>query len=399
MGTFSVQSFLYDFFKVVIDAGYLWFPAISAYFVWKFWLKYIRLRYVSKIDWILLEIKLPRELPKSPQVMEIVLNAMHQSRSIVAINKYWEGALPTWHSLEIVSKEGSIHFYFYVHKSYKSMAESQIYAHYPEVEIHEAADYTKEFIGEDTEQSKKEWTIHSAEYILSKEDAYPIKTYIDYKLDKLETEEEMKNDPLASLIELMGTMKEGENLWYQILIRKTGKKWSDAGVKIVDKIMKRDAATVKAKADKIDFGSMILSPGERMIVEAIERNVSKLGFDACIRFVYIAKPDKFSFAVSNSIRGSMQQFNSLNLNGFKRFNSTSYVDYFFKKTREGWKKRRMFDAYINRSAFYKPHKRKTIVLNTEELATIYHFPGSVVRTPALARIESKKGEPPAGLPV
>ena len=59
----------------------------------------------------------------------------------------------------------------------------------------------------------------------------------------------------------------------------------------------------------------------------------------------------------------------------------------------------MFDAYINRSAFYKPHKRKTIVLNTEELATIYHFPGSVVQTPSLSRIESKKGEPPAGLPV
>ena len=143
--------------------------------------------------------------------------------------------------------------------------------------------------------------------------------------------------------------------------------------------MKRDAAATKARADKIDFGSMILSPGERMIVEAIERNVSKLGFDVCIRFIYIAKPDKFNYPVTNSIKGSMQQFNSLNLNGFRRTNSTSFVDYFFKKTREGWKKKRMFDAYINRSAFYKPHKRKTIVLNTEELATIYHFPGSVVQ--------------------
>ena len=76
---------------------------------------------------------------------------------------------------------------------------------------------------------------------------YPIKTYIDYKLDKLETEEEMKNDPLASLIELMGTMKEGENMWYQALIRANTTKWEEAGVKIVDKIMKRDAATVKLK--------------------------------------------------------------------------------------------------------------------------------------------------------
>ena len=143
------------FFKVVINAGYLWFPAITAYFAWKFWMYYIRLRYVSKINWVLLEIKLPRELPKSPQVMEIILSAMHQTASIVAINKYWEGKLRTWYSLEIVSKEGSIHFYFYVQKSYRSVVEAQIYAHYPQVEIHEAADYTKEFIGEDTEASKK----------------------------------------------------------------------------------------------------------------------------------------------------------------------------------------------------------------------------------------------------
>jgi len=397
MGTISLQSFFYNFFSVVIDAAYLWLPAITAYFAWKFWMYYVRLRYVSKIDWVLLEIKLPREMPKSPQVMEIILSAMHQTRSGVAIDKYWGGFLRVWYSLEIISKEGVISFYFYIPKYYRRLVESQIYAHYPEVEIHEAADYTKEFIGEDTDQSKGKWNIHAAEYKLSKEDAYPIKTYIDYKLDKLETEEEMKNDPLASLIELMGTMKEGENMWYQVLIRATPTEWKSAGVKIVDKIMKRDKK--KKEGEIIDFGSMILSPGERMIVEAIERNVSKLGFDVCVRFVYVAKADKYNHIVSNAIMGSMQQFNSLNLNGFKRTNSTNYVDYFFKKTREGWKKKRMFDAYVNRSAFYKPYKRKTFVLNIEELATIYHFPGSVVRTPSLGRIESKKSEPPAGLPV
>src|SRR3989338_5947448 len=375
MGTISVQSFFYDFFGVVISAVYLWFPAITAYYAWKFWMYYIRLLYVSKIDWVLLEIKLPREMPKSPQVMEIILSAMHQTRSGVAKNKYWEGLLRPWYSLEIISKEGVISFYFYIDKYYRRLVESQIYAHYPEVEIHEAADYTKEFIGEDTEASKKKWTIHSAEYKLSEEDAYPIKTYIDYKLDKLETEEEMKNDPLASLIELMGTMKEGENLWYQVLIRATPTEWESAGVKIVDKIMKRDKK--KKEGEIIDFGSMILSPGERMIVEAIERNVSKLGFDACIRFVYIAKADKYNHIVSNAIQGSMKQFNSLNLNGFSRTNSTSYVDYFFKKTREGLRKIRMFEAYVNRSVFNKHYKRKTFVLNPEELATIYLFPGSV----------------------
>ena len=35
-------------------------------------------------------------------------------------------------------------------------------------------------------------------------------------------------------------------------------------------------------------------------------------------------------------------------------------------------------AYKRRSFFYTPFKTKPIVLNTEELATIYHFPGSMV---------------------
>ena len=38
-------------------------------------------------------------------------------------------------------------------------------------------------------------------------------------------------------------------------------------------------------------------------------------------------------------------------------------------------------------------------MNIEELATIYHFPGDIASTPTLSRVEAKKGEPPANLPV
>jgi hypothetical protein len=39
------------------------------------------------------------------------------------------------------------------------------------------------------------------------------------------------------------------------------------------------------------------------------------------------------------------------------------------------------------------------VLNTEELATIYHFPGMVAAAPTIERIEAKKVEPPPNLPM
>ncbi|KKR22760.1 MAG: hypothetical protein UT53_C0034G0008 [Candidatus Yanofskybacteria bacterium GW2011_GWD2_39_48] len=52
---------------------------------------------------------------------------------------------------------------------------------------------------------------------------------------------------------------------------------------------------------------------------------------------------------------------------------------------------------------YKKFKKrafttKTYVLNTEELATIYHFPDIGIESP-LPRIEAKKGEPPINLPI
>ena len=42
-----------------------------------------------------------------------------------------------------------------------------------------------------------------------------------------------------------------------------------------------------------------------------------------------------------------------------------------------------------------PH---TFVLNTEEIATLWHFPGQILKVPTLERIESKEASPPTNLP-
>jgi hypothetical protein len=38
------------------------------------------------------------------------------------------------------------------------------------------------------------------------------------------------------------------------------------------------------------------------------------------------------------------------------------------------------------------------VLNVEELATMWHFPGQILKVPTLERIESKEASPPTNLP-
>jgi hypothetical protein len=40
-----------------------------------------------------------------------------------------------------------------------------------------------------------------------------------------------------------------------------------------------------------------------------------------------------------------------------------------------------------------------MIFNTEEIATLYHFPLASIKTAPVERIDIKKGQPPANLPI
>ncbi|MEX2436920.1 MAG: hypothetical protein WD471_02045, partial [Candidatus Paceibacterota bacterium] len=138
-----------------------------------------------------------------------------------------------------------------------------------------------------------------------------------------------------------------------------------------------------------------LSPGKRKIIEAIEEKMSKTGFETIIRFVYIDKKDDFSRSNISGVMGSFQQFNTQNLNSLRPNIATMPIARgLFKKKKILRKKRRLF-------AFAKVREfpGKYSVLNTEELATLYHFPISGVQSAFLRRVTTKKGGPPTDLPI
>lgn len=389
----EIQQFLSNLLFIVWDERFFWLPVVLALIFRKTWLYYIHARFIKGLSWTLFEIKLPREILKTPKAMEVVLNGLNITSDGNFLEKYWEGKLRAWFSLEIVGINGGIHFFVYAQKFFKNLVEAQIYAQYPAVEIIEVDDYTKISL---SESFGREWASWGTEFMLTKDDAYPIKTYVDYGLQETATKEEQKTDPLTALLELMGSLKEGEQIWYQILMRATkNKKWKDEAKELVDEIMKRNEVP---KEGEPKMGALMLSPGERDVLQAIERDVSKLGYDVGIRAVYVAKKDKFNSINKPAIIGIMKQYNDANLNGFKPNNATG-LDYFFVEKREAKLKKAMVDAFRRRSYFYIPHERKPFILNSEELATIYHFPGQVAETPTLGRIEAKKSEPPAALPI
>jgi len=382
-------------------------PFVLGWLAWFIWLRYIQAVFLKKQEWILLEIKVPKEITKSPQAMEIVLGAFHQTRDGTFYSKFVEGLCRSWFSLEIVSRGGSIHFYVWTQKFFKNLIESQIYSQYPNVEIYEVDDYTREM---PYGLPGSDWDLWGCNFTFTKEDAYPIKTYVDYGMDK-DPKEEYKIDPITPVIEFLGSVRPGEEIWIQILImaarkrfRKKGswfKKvdWKGDAEKLLEKLLKRDKK--KKNGDKLDLGEFGLSSGERKAIEAVERNISKLGFDCGIRAVYLAKKDIFNPINIVGLLSTIKQYNSLNLNGFKPTKTTGF-EYPWQdpfKIRLPAMKWSTFDAYRRRAYFYPPYQSKPITLNAEELATIYHFPGQVAETPTLGHIESRRGEPPVNLPL
>lgn len=394
------------FFSLAAKNIEYFLPLILGFIFVKLWMRYVRAKWLTGMKWVLLEIKLPREIFKTPLAMEVVLNSLYQTSAGGWHEKYFKGRVRNWFSLELVSIEGTVHFFIRTNVMYKDLVETQIYSQYPTAEVYEVPDYTKyiDYKGKDGE-----WDLWGMDYQLSKEDAYPIKTYVDYGLDKEGVKEEYKTDPITSMLEFLGAVGKNEQIWIQILVQATEKRfktpgkwftkrdWKDEGKDLIEGIIKK----ARKRSGDSENAPVMLTEGETNAIKAIERSISKLGFDCGIRGIYFSKNGAFNVKSIHSLLGAFRQYTSNDLNGFKPSDVTD-VDFpwqDYNDIRVTGMKKRIFDAYKRRSYFYLPYKKKPFVLNSEELATIFHFPGSVAETPTFGRISSKKVEPPANLPI
>ena len=150
-----------------------------------------------------------------------------------------------------------------------------------------------------------------------------------------------------------------------------------------------------------------LSPGNKDIVAAIERNIMKPAFDVVVRMCYVAKRDNFSMSHIASFVGALKTYNTQTLNGF-RLNSATiatktqwWLPALMTRDLKNHKKSLYYQYYRARKIFNDTWNLKSapITLNTEELATIYHYPGLTAKAPLMPRIDTKRSEPPASLPV
>ena len=401
---------------------------VILFFVWmNVWLVWVRKQYADKADWITLEIKIPHTVERTPKVMEQVfggLHAMHKP-SINMKEKWWDGKHQLYASMEIAGIDGSIHFFIRTPREFKKLIESQIYAQYKDAEITEVNDYMSNLPADIPNET---YDLFGMELMFTKDDAYPIRTY---KFFEEPSTEKKYIDPLASLMEVLGELKPGEQVWLQYLIKPVGTEWQKKGQALINRLIgKKEASKESSNIVEdvfqffYDLGGILfgrvptgapeqkreerqgpetmmqhLPPGMKDVVAALEESISKHGFEVVIRIVYLARREVFDRSNVGAVFGSFKQFSTYNLNGFKPNGKViPAVNYVFKKTREYMRKRQLY-IWARSREFKKTAAQEKMILNTEELATVYHIPSIVLEVPSLPRIAAKKTEPPPHLPV
>lgn len=391
-------------------------------------------KFLDKTKMILLEIKIPREVLKPIRAMEVVLDGLWQILYDPAdlYEKWIEGKVIMSYSFEIASINGEPHFYIRIPKNNKDAVEAVIYAQYPDAEIGVAEDYTKQ-IPQDA--PNKNWDFWGAGYRLIKENAYPIKTYMEFETER-EALEEKRIDPIATLLESMAKIGPGEQLWVQITATPLLNEipWVKDSEIVRDKLAKRieskkvaqrpilvEAADIlvsgnvpgvkKEEKQELLPPEMKLTQGEKEILSGVERKMAKRGFHTNIRFIYLGKREVFFKPKLRLALSFFSNFVTQNVNGLiphgqpfitkvpKKINPIKNI---FRERRIYLKKRQMLRRYKKRDHPLFPRERKypsSFVLNTEELASLYHFPGRTsAPAPFMKRIETKKSEAPPGLP-
>lgn len=394
----------------------IWLPVFLFVSLYITWIHYVRYKFWFSREKGLLEIQLPAEVSKSPAAMEVFLSSIWTTGGETTfMNRILQGGYkPVW-SLEIASNEGRISFYLWGLKVWHPAIEARIYGQFPSAKVTPVDDYVTKI-----PFNLKEYDIWGAEYMKGEPQASPIKTYVDFELDKDTDNPDTKTDPLTNIFELMNNVGKDQYMWYQLIIKAHNafewygfpskeNEYKEGGKAKIEDIMKKAAQRSKGiqqglKEDGTTGGSptMSLTEGERDIIKGIENSFTKNPYEVGIRVLYVAKKEKFHGIWGAYLFRMFQVFksagNGLGGKGGRGLVRFDYPWEDFMGIREAVIKRLLYFHYKYRAYFSVPYDQQPSVMSTAEVATLWHFPTSNVKTPGLNRVPSTTSEAPPNLP-
>lgn len=284
-------------------------------------------------------------------------------------------------SFEIIAKDGLIRYYAIVPAVLTETVRQAIQSAYPTARVEEKREENI-FRGGGGINA-----VAGAELTLNKESYLPIATY-----------EETKRDAQMALLNALGSVGKGEGATVQILFRPAQKNWSEKAKQYIDNLQKgKKTKTVGGNLG--DFAMDLIKapwevPGEHEKTEqttlssikqdeiaAITNKMRYPTFETLIRVIASSASEPRSQAIMGGIVSSFSQFNSPELNGFKvntlKEPKKLVIDYTFR---------------------FFPVRIKNNILNSVELASIFHLPEqNAIPTSSVERQLVKQVDGPAKL--
>lgn len=405
-------------FSVFAAMTPIWLPIILFVLFFNKWTEMVGTAFYLNQGRTTLRVRLPAEVFKSPEAMEFVISQIHNTANPDNLMQtYKDGKRPLPFSFELVSIGGEVRFYVNLPtKKSKNAFETNMYSQYPGVEIiEEPVDYAAEI---PLDYKSEGYELFAAHMGKKREEELPIKSYLDFGLDKFPKEEE-KVDPITPMLEVLGSIQPHERLFVQFIATSfrpssflngqltigEGPSWNAASKKMINTMMNRDPKTrlPKGKATEDEEGNPInvaLTMGEKDLVSAVERHSGKYAYKTAIRWVYVNKKGGFNGDLINPVIRMFSQWDGANALGIRWRTDFDYKDLIPGKKKKALEALKKAEWYEYRRRIYAPkgsgdHPK---IFTSEELASVWHLPGKVAMTPTLDRVPSTRGEAPANLP-
>lgn len=281
-------------------------------------------------------------------------------------------------SFEIVSREGLVYYYAVVPTVLIDVVKQAVAAAYPSARLEEMAEHTVF-----SQVGGMSGTI-GGEFTLKKNFSYPIATYM-----------ESKRDASRALLNALSAATKEDGVGIQILLRPANDSWTKVAIGFADKITK-DKGVKKGGLGSLfvpkDIMEALWKPPEtedkkkeeqlnaveQSIVEAIQEKTRYPGYEVLIRVVVSSNTAARSQALLKNIVSAFALFDSPTFNGFK-FNLSKNIE-------------ELTTAFIFR---FFPQQITQNVLNSVELATIFHLPDqNSIPTSQVKRQMSKQVDGP-----
>ncbi|MDB5164835.1 MAG: hypothetical protein JWL89_461 [Candidatus Saccharibacteria bacterium] len=285
-------------------------------------------------------------------------------------------------AFEIVGTQGFVYFYAAVPIALLEVVKQAIVSAYPSARLEEASEHNIF-----SPVGKATGTL-GGELTLKESYAYPIATYQD-----------LKRDSMQALLNALGTLGKEDGAGIQILMRPADPSWRKKASAIASKKRKGDdkklsgtglakdivkAFNAPPSGSKDEGGKKPpeLSNLEQSTLDAIDEKTRHAGYEVVIRIVVSSNISQRAQALLSNIVASFSLYDAPGKNGFK-YTPAKDVD-------------ALVTSYIMR---FFPQQHNKNILNSVELATLFHFPDQRnIPTSQLLRQDSKQVDGPRNIP-